>query len=261
MGIVQQTNDTIEKERPEAAYGQRLHNRPPLDQEIVTEFKDQIDQRSVMAQRYNDVIASADRAVVNNDEDFGKCGELVKQIRAVIGIVNDVHKAVKEPYLAATRAIDGEKNDLIRPLDEAKAMVERKQQDYAREKQRLERERLAREAAERRHREQEERDRLAAEAANNADGVAPVVVDPEPAPVAPIEPPKPEIVRGTFGAAVSTGTKVVAVVEDYELAFMAVSGNIKVREAIDKAIAAMVKAGQREIPGVRLDEDVKISNR
>ena len=96
-------------------------------------------------------------------------------------------------------------------------------------------------------------------AAESAEAPTPIE-EPAPAPM-PVEPPKPEIVRGAFGAAVSTGKKMVAQVVDYELAFMAVSGNVKVREAIDKAIAAMVRAGQHEIPGVNVIEDVKVSNR
>jgi len=50
-------------------------------------------------------------------------------------------------------------------------------------------------------------------------------------------------------------------VEDYELAFMHVSNNAKVKEAIDKAIAAQVRSGIEEIPGVRIWDDVKVSNR
>ena len=50
-------------------------------------------------------------------------------------------------------------------------------------------------------------------------------------------------------------------VEDYELAFIAVANNEKVREAIDKAISNMVRGGVREIPGVRIWSDVKASNR
>ena len=257
MGITTRSNsNAAELDRLETGYGQRLHNRPPLDLEIVSEFKDQIAQREGLSKRIDDVLGAASRATVTDDDTFGRAGELVKQIRAASNAVSDVHKTTKEPYLAATRAIDAAKNDLVRPLDAAKASVEALQNNYAREKRRLEIEEQRKREAEQRQREAEERARLAAE---NPEAPTPFE-EPAPAPM-PVEPPKPEIVRGTFGAAVSTGKKMVAQVVDYELAFMAVSGNVKVREAIDKAIAAMVRAGQHEIPGVNVIEDVKVSNR
>ena len=59
-----------------------------------------------------------------------------------------------------------------------------------------------------------------------------------------------------------SGQKVwVSQVEDYEVAFIAVANNSKVREAIDTAIKAMVRGGVHEIPGVRIWSDVKASNR
>lgn len=255
MGITrQQAAPVIEQDRPETGYGQRLHNRPPLDEEIKVEFKDQLAQRDGLMERHAQVIAAAERAEAYDDDTFGRCGELVKQIRAVGNVINDTHKAVKEPYLAASRAIDGARNDLVRPLEDAKALVEDKQRAYAREKQ----QRLD---AERRQREAEERARIAEERAKaEAEGAIEDAAAPPPAPQ-PLPETKPEMVRGTFGAAVSTSTVARAVIVDYELAFMAVSSNIKVREAIDKAIAAMVRAGQHEIPGVRVEQDVKVSNR
>ena len=59
-----------------------------------------------------------------------------------------------------------------------------------------------------------------------------------------------------------SGTRVwLSQVEDYELAFMAVANNSKVRDAIDTAIKNMVRGGVHEIPGVRIWSDVKASNR
>ena len=69
------------------------------------------------------------------------------------------------------------------------------------------------------------------------------------------------IIRGAEGAAIS-GRKVwKCEVKDYAKGSTMVISNIKVREAIDTAIAAIVRAGVHEIDGVRIWEDVAVSNR
>jgi len=72
---------------------------------------------------------------------------------------------------------------------------------------------------------------------------------------------EPEPIRGDYGTAVSRRTVKKCQVEDYDVAYIHVSKNTKVREAIDKAIAAQVRSGVEEIPGVRIWDDVAVSNR
>lgn len=235
------------------------HNRPPLDVEAKASFDDALDQRDGFRQRMADLIAAADRATATDDDTAGRCGELVKQIRAATKVVEDAHATTKAPYLAAGRAVDAAKNELAGPLNTAKAKVEAKQTTYLREVEQ------ARQAEARRQREAEEArrraeaDRLAAEQAENADAVA--IAEASFAPLPPPVEPERQIIRGDYGAAVS-GTRVwLSQVEDYEVAFIAVANNSKVREAIDTAIKAMVRGGVHEIAGVRIWSDVKASNR
>ena len=84
-----------------------------------------------------------------------------------------------------------------------------------------------------------------------------------PPPPAPVVMPEPErqIIRGDYGAAVSAKKEWYSSIEDYEVAFISVANNEKVREAIDRAIANMVRGGVHEIAGVRIWSDVKVSNR
>lgn len=246
---------------PVAAGSQPGHNRPPLDVEARAAFDDVLDQRDGFRQRMTDLIAASDRATATDDETAGRCGELVKQIRAATKVVEDAHKTTKEPYLAAGRAVDAAKNELVTPLDAAKRKVEAKQTQYLREQEAIRQAELRRqrEAEEARRREEAERE-AAARAARGEDEAAVAVAEasfsPPPAPE-----PERQIIRGDMGAAVSAKREWYAQVEDYEIAFMAVSNNSKVREAIDTAVKAMVRAGVREIAGVRIWDDVKASNR
>lgn len=236
---------------PRVALG---NNRPPLDVEARAAFDDALDQREGFRQRLADLTAAADRAYATDEASAGRCGELVKQIRAAVKVIEDAHKSAKEPYLLAGRAVDSAKNEAVAPLEAAKKAVEGKQTQFLREQEAI------RQAEMRRQREAEEaRRREEAERAAAANAAAPAE-EPAYTPPPVVEPER-QVIRGDYGAAVSGQRVWLSQVEDYELAFIAVANNQKVREAIDTAIKAMVRAGVREIPGVRVWSDIKASNR
>lgn len=234
------------------------HNRPPLDVEARAAFDEALDAKQGFRERVVSLIGASDRAVATDEESAGRCGELVKQIRAAVTFIESAHKTVKEPYLLAGRAVDAAKNEQVAPLDAAKKKVEAKQTQFIRE------ENARREAELRRQREAEEArrregaERLAAE--REAEGDILADMGREPARPIPVEPER-TFIRGDYGAAVSGQKTWVSQVEDYEVAFIAVANNSKVREAIDTAIKAMVRGGVHEIAGVRIWSDVKVSNR
>lgn len=228
------------------------HNRPPLDVEARAAFDECLDQREGFRDRIEQLVGAADRAVATDEATAGRCGELVKQIRAATKVVEDAHGTTKAPYLAAGRAVDAAKNEIVARLEAAKRIVEGKQTVFLREQEAIRQAELrrAREAEEVARREREEQAR-----ADNPEAFAPAVPAPPPAE------PERQIIRGDYGAAVS-GQKVwLSQVEDYTVAFMAVENNSKVREAIDTAIKAMVRGGVHQIDGVRIWSDVKASNR
>lgn len=242
---------------PNAAKAVIGHNRPPIDVEARYEFDRALDEiKPDLRGRVADLVAAADRANAVDDETAGRCGELVKQLRAAAKVVDDAHVKAKAPYLAAGRAVDAAKTELRGPLDDAKKLVEGRQNQYFREQEAI------RQAEIRRQREAEEaRRREEAERAAAADIAAYGEPDFSEVSRTPVPEPERQIIRGDFGAAVS-GQKIwIGQVEDYEVAFIAVANNSKVRESIDTAIKAMIRGGVHEIPGVRIWQDVKVSNR
>lgn len=244
---------------PAAVGSQVGHNRPPLDEEARIAFNDSIDQRDGFRKRIEDLIASADKAYCTDDASLGRCGELVKQIRAADKVIEDTHKTVKQPYLDAGRVVDDMKKALSNPLVAAKAAVESKQSVYAEEQRQiaLAAQRRQQEEAAAQRREEEARRREAEE--KNLPVPDPVEVPVTAAPPPPLT--TGVVARGDYGTAVSAGLEHIAMVVDYELAFIKVASNVKVREAIDKAIAALVRAGERDIAGVTITERAKITNR
>ena len=224
------------KPAPAAAGSVPGHNRPSPAADVVREFADHLAQRDGFDQRCIDLAAAADRAVATNEETAGRCGELIKQIGAAERVINDAHKTAKEPYLEASRAVDSAKKAKLGPLETAKATVTGKLNVFLREER-------ARQEAEQRRREEEAR------AANQP---AP---EPEPLPEPVAAAPEPTRIRSDFGALTTGKTVWRHEITDWEIAFMQVANNERVREAIDKAIGAMVRSGVRQIEGVRIFPD------
>lgn len=247
------------------------HNNPPPADMARDEFDARLDallsEKGINRSRFDDVVGAADRAQADDDEQAGRCGDLIRQIRSLSGLVDQAHKEVKAPYLEAGRAVDDKKNVLNTPLDAARRKVDavlsahvQRKEAKAREEQRRrdEEERARRAEQERIAREQEaERRRLAEEAA--AQGAPP---PPEPEPIAEPEPEvihqaAPTAVRSDLGTTVS-GRKVwTHEITNYEDAVLALAHNDIVRQAVEKAIGAQVRAGVRDIAGVRIFQSIK----
>ena len=236
-------------------------NEPPLEERISAEFRDVLlGERADFMTKLDQLLGKVNpdpekasdlgavhRAKCDNAETLGRCGELVKALRACEGLVSAAHVIVKKPYLDAGRAVDAEKNALIARIGTGKTAVQQLMDDYANEQLRKQRAKEAEEAAERKKLED-----LARE--NNLEAALP---PPPPAPV------RSGPVRSDGGATVSLGTEHVATVTDYAKAFKKVKDDAKVREAIDAAIARVVRTakGQIEIPGVTITERAKTSAR
>lgn len=280
MAITQLQPKADVNDNPRAVMG---NNRPPVAIEARAEFDDLINANDGLRQRIEDLIGASERATATSEETMGRCGQTIIQIRAAMKKVEDAHTTAKAPYLEGGRVVDAAKKELLVPLEEAKKRIEGKQEGYLREQKKRDDERRAKAAAEQRRideenarlqREHDESVRKAKQeaqaariAAEEAGRPAPVYVAPviaEPVYVAPPPPPtviERGIIRGAEGAAIS-GKKVwKSQVNDYAAAFPMVASNPKVKEAIDAAVAGIVRAGLRDIPGVRVWEDVGVSNR
>jgi len=286
------------KEWPKQAepIADRHHNKPPLEEVIPAEFKEALlADRPDFLSRLDEMVGkmnpekpedygSVSRVRVTNDDELARAGTLAKMIRAAKAHVDATHKAVKQPYLDGGRLVDAEKNALIERLDAGMKKVSTPADAYVAKKEaeaRAERERIAaqqRAAAEEaaraeaaREQAEREAEAAAANAANDAERAAAEEAAREAAAkaeqamaaaaLAPASPTKSEPVRSDEGATVSGKKEWKSEVTDYEVAFIHVADDEKVREAIDKAIARRVKAGTRTLEGVRIWPVAKASFR
>lgn len=247
------------------------HNQPPVEERIPAEFREALlTERADFMVLLDNLLGVGDpnsedykpgavqRAKCTDAETLGKCGELVKKLRAADQLVTRIHTEVKAPYLLASQLCDAEKRAFAGRISAGKVAVEDLQNTYLRGEQQKAREaelerqaEIAKQNAERRRLEE-----LARE--NNIDpAVIPVAAPPPPPPV------RAEPVRSDGGATVSAQKEWKSEVEDWLKAFKHVKTDANVRDAIAKAIQREVKAtkGAKAIPGVRIYEDVKASNR
>lgn len=253
-----------------AALPPRDHNQPPIEERIPAEFREALlSERGDFIVKLDQLLGTGDpnaedfregavhRAKCVDDDTLGKCGELVKVLRACEQLVGKVHTEQKAPHLIAGRLVDAERNAFVARISTGKSKIETLQQDYLREQRRKEQEAEAERQAEIR-RQDEERRKLEELARENNIDPAVLPPPPPPPPIARAEP-----IRSDGGATVSRLTEWKSEVEDYRLAFTSVKDDAKVREAIDAAIQRLVKAtkGQKPLKGVRIFEDVKASNR
>lgn len=263
-------------ENPASAHPDRLHNKPPIEEVIPIEFREELlRERPEFLDKMEGLIGAAERAEATDDETLGKCGDLVKGYRACLSHIDQVHKAVKEPYLKGGRLVDAERKVLAERVEAAKRKVEGIGNAFVADrdaKRRAEEKRIAAEqraAAERAAEAERERERAEADARRAAENAASEeerraaeqraaedaaaaeeAMAAAPLAAAPVT--EDRLVRSDGGATVGGKQEWQSQVTDYEIAFMAVSDDEKVREAIDKAIARRVKAGARTIEGVRI---------
>lgn len=261
---------------PAPATPDRLHNQPPLEERIQMEFREALlTDRPEFLQVCENLLGAVPRVHVEDDETLGKAGNMQKRLRAARDHITAVHKVVKQPYLDGGRAADAEKNRLIDQVEGGMKSVQRVMDAYAAKReaeQRAERERIAAEqraaaeAAMRAERERQDAEAAAARAMAEATSKREINAAQKradeaarkaeeamaQAAYAPAAPARTEPVRSDEGATVSGRQVWNSEVTDYLVAYMAVSSNEKVREAIDKAIAGLVRAGTRDIEGVRI---------
>jgi ABC-type transporter Mla subunit MlaD len=240
------------------------HNRPPIQEQGVTDFNQAIDGHDGLRKRITDLIDSATRATATNDDTAGRCAELIRQMSAVEKVVDSERVSVKQPYLDAGRNIDASAKTLVALLSDSKAKVRGIAETYMRDK-------AAREAAEaRRMAEIARQEREEAEARAHAEAALAAVENRVPDPeimeapaVIPIRqaPPETTQVRSDFGAVASARKTKVAVITDWDKAFKSVRTVPAVQEAIQRAVQALVRAGQTDIAGVKIREEIGMSVR
>lgn len=228
-------------------------NNPPPEEQVVLDFRERmVEKLPIWEQRIEDLVASSGRAVIDSEESAGKSADLIRSIRAMSNAIDDAHKQAKEPYLAASRAVDGAKRQHTARLDEAKRVVEGKQTAFIRQRD-AELEKKRREAAARAREEAEaaaaaERARQEAEGINDVEALEEIEAVAAPAVVQKA----PENVRSVDTGASVGGRKVwECEVTDYSVAVIDMLNDAKVKEAIEGCAKRRMKAGMTEQAGVR----------
>lgn len=250
---VKEVPKALPGENPVSAPAPLGHNNPPPEEQVVIDFREaMLTKLATWEQRIEELIGAAGRAVIDSEESAGKSADLIRSIRAMMNALDDAHKAAKDPYLTATRAVDGAKRPPYEQLKDAKAQVERKQTEFIRqeeakrEKARREAEAAARAEAERAAAAEEAR--RAAEGEGDLDALEQVEAVAAPAVVSKA----PEPIRSMDTGTAVSGRKVWQFqVEDHGVAVLEMLDDAKIKEAIEACAKRRMNAGLTTQPGVR----------
>lgn len=244
-------------------------NRPPPDLLTGAALIEWLTDRFIELQRRRDELLAAEaRIPAINDEDAArKVSDFIKLLGAAVKAANAARVEAKEPFLEGGRNVDGFFKSISDPIDDLKKRVERRLTDYLRAKEAEERERRQRE--EREARERAEQARREAEAAAQAmrdaasldtavqaeraaDAAAADAVKAEVAATA--KPAELSRVRGEYGAVSSLRTEwVFEGVDRATIDLEALRPYLPV-DGIEKALRSYIRAGGRELRGVRIFE-------
>lgn len=241
------------------------HNRPPLGMMLADNYK-------ALSAEIDAAVASAGRApeTIADDVTLGKFGDLVRILSKLDKQAQDARKAEKEPFLNAGREVDTFFSSLSAKIADPKSVLLSRQTAYLSAKEAAAR-KIAEEEAARARVAQEEATRVANAAldAGNTDtamealseaaqaderaSVAEATVAAKPA----------DLVRTySLGGSVSTLKKewTFEILDAEKLDASKLWQYVSLAEK-QKAIRAFVKAGGRELAGVRIYEAAKASVR
>lgn len=221
-------------------------NRPPLDEEVVDQFMSALRNEPGLLDRLEQLCERADTVEpCKTKEDAGRYADFIKIARRVRIFIDEERQRQSRPLLTAQEALNGKANSMLDRLTAACVKVQNEIDAYAKKltEQRNERERKARER----------------EAAKRAAEAQPSPV-PAPAPAPALAPPAPRasqpIARGDLGARVGTQKVWKHEITDLRALPDNVLQHPKAVAALNQVVGGLVRAGQHEIPGVRVwDED------
>ena len=210
------------------------------------------DEYAAPLTRASDLVEASGRLPekVEDDETVNKIGDFVRQLSAANKSLEEGRKKEKGAYDAGGKVVQGFFTGPQGKLDEAKRTAEGRVSAYLRKK-----------ADEQRKRELEEAARRAAEAAEKNDEQA---FDEAAEETHLIEASKPaEYARQTsdFGTTTTLRTSWEFEVTDRAKVDLEALRPYLGADAVDKAIRAAIRAGGREISGVRIYQDQKASIR
>lgn len=218
---------------------------------------------------------------VDSDQSYANAQEMLGTAKKLASAIDKKRKELKEPYLAFTRVLDGEANGLSSRLDQiAKSIQDTKLLPYARmkEQQRREAEEKARREAAARQAELDrlariEAEKLAAEARAKAEAEGKDKAQAEVAAqqAAAMAEPAPVVIPDIPNETKVTTDSATSKIEydwDWSLVDLRMLPDDILQDrleqiisAIRPAIAARIKAGLRNIPGVNIFRVEKLKTR
>lgn len=240
-------------------------NNPPITELLTAEYK-------ALSERVGAVIESAGRApeVIEDDEVAGRFGDLIKILTKVGNDAEAARKTEKQPYLDAGRDVDGFFTGMTSKIEAWKKTLLARSTTYLHKKEVQERaalEAAAKKAADESAAAMAEAERAQdsgdtdtalellaeASAAETAAAVAAVEAKAKPA----------DLVRthGAGGSVLTLKKEWTFSVEDRALIPLEKLRPYLAAAAVDKAIKDFIKAGNRELAGVRIFEQPKAIGR
>lgn len=213
------------------------HNKPPLAEELAAEMAEVI---APLRERSEQLLASAAKIKIIDEEDIGKIGDTAKMIKALSDKVIEGKGAILDPVYDAQSRVIAAASNFVDPLDEARRSLAQLIDDFRAEQKRL---------ADEKKQKQLDFERELARQKNVQISEAP------PAPVTP--PPKRATpARGDYGGRVGQRKTITVSIEDFSLIPETILQSIKVKEAI-LSVARSMAQHQESIPGIKIERDLK----
>lgn len=238
-------------------------NNPPTDAELLQQKLS--DENKARLKRRDDLLDAVERVGDVTDANAEKVTSFIKQLDAAAKDSDNERKKVKEPWFLATKIIDGFFNNITDPLESAHKAVNKKLSTFMNAKaeaERKAREENAAKAAEEARIAAENADKLAAQ--SKPKGGQSAVDSAEDAAIAaalnaanaeavalhaPLETAK---ISGTYGASAALKTDWVFEIEKLSDIPLDELRPYLPLPAIEQALRAYVKAGNRTLKGVRI---------
>lgn len=246
-----------------AAIAQPGHNLPPRGADIERARLE--DKFTAQIKRAGLLVDAMDRVppVIEDDETAGKTGDFIKQVTAHRKMMETARVSEKEPHLELGRVVDGFFKRFIDPLDTVKKTVESRlgvflrQKEEAERRARLEAERIAREESQRKEAEAlalATKDVAGSEKALDA-AVAAEAQAVEAGVAAEAKPAELARTRGDYGSVSTLRTSWDFEIDDRSKIPLDALRPYLAADAVDKAVRAFVRAGGRDLAGVRIFEN------
>lgn len=217
----------------------RHGNNPPLEEQVMLEFVEDLEAQGITAKISELVDAAARAPKCESEEVAGKIGDFCKQARDVEKRINDTREKYNRPLLNAQKTLKGKMDAMLQPLLTAGGKLREDLNRYTREE-------AARRAEEQRKRDEEaQRAREALERENIAPEVIAEVVETPKIEAAPIA-------RGDYGSRVGTVNVWHHEIQSVRQVPDRFLKHPKVVAALEQVIGQAVRGGEREIKGVHI---------